>query len=258
VSRSFSQLRRLTSEEWRRPIGPAAYARGVSCCLENARNLVDDSLSLFGARSNARAVVLAVLALEEGDKIKRLMRVALLTDPKAIEREWVAFRNHKPKLSSALSLLTHGELSMLNDRLPPKKKRFPAGAEWMADVPRLTQRLKLRCLYVTRLRDGTWTLPSKMVPRLMARVMIGGALHFFSITTTLVLGIDMLIGGQLEETPEWKRPDFSESTLRAQRWLRWRLGRVGQRWGQRELARHLEWLNKTEERSRELFGRQSG
>jgi hypothetical protein len=119
-------------------------------------------------------------------------------------------------------------------------------------MPRLTERLKERCIYVTRLQDGTWTVPSKVVSRLTAEAIIAGVLLFFSLTTTLVLGAEMLVGGQLEESPGFERPDLSKATPRAKRWLRWRLGKAGQLWGQRELSRHLEWAGKAEERSRRL------
>jgi AbiV family abortive infection protein len=115
-------------DEWRRPIGPAAYARGVSACLENARGLIEDALVLLESGRTARAVALGILALEEGDKIKRVFRIALMTDPTAIKREWAAFRDHRPKLSSSLSLLTHGGFSIVTDRVARKKPLPPAGS----------------------------------------------------------------------------------------------------------------------------------
>ena len=247
----MTYLKRISMDEWRRLIGPTAYARGVSACLENARALIEDSLVLLESGRTARAVALAILALEEGDKIKRVFRIAFLTNPVAIKREWAKFRDHKPKLSSSLSLLTHGGFSIVSDKVA-RKKTLPLGGEWIADLPRLTERLKERCIYVTRLQDGTWTVPSKVVSRLTAELVIAVILFLFSTTTALVLGTEMLVGGQLEESPGFERPDLTQATPRAKRWLRWRLGNAGQLWGKRELSRQMQWASKAAERSRRL------
>jgi hypothetical protein len=59
-------------KEWRRAIGASAYASGVSACLDNGRSLIDESHLLLEAGHISRATLLAILALEEGDNLKRL------------------------------------------------------------------------------------------------------------------------------------------------------------------------------------------
>lgn len=247
-SRIGSQLRRISMEESRRPLGPTAYAHGMSACLENARALVDDSLFLLESGRNARAVALAVLALEDGDKLKRVFRLAFASDPVWTKREWAAFRDHKAKLPSALSLLTHGGFS-LHD-IPPRKI-IPVLWD-NPDLPRLAQRLKERCLYVSRLRDGIWSVPSNVAPPELAPAIVASALFVFTVTSTLVLCTDLLVGGQLEESPGFERPDFTGALPRARRWLKWRLGPGGQRWGRREMARLEAWGDQAVPRSQSL------
>jgi len=109
-ARSLAYLRRLKLKEWTRPISPTSYARGVSVCLENARSLLDDALILMETERNPRAVALAILALEEGDKVRQLLLLCMGEGD--MKKQWEAFRGHGPKLSSTLSILTHGKYSL--------------------------------------------------------------------------------------------------------------------------------------------------
>jgi len=103
-------------------------------------------------------------------------------------------------------------------------------------------------MYADLLRDGTWSVPSRTVPRVLSGVIIGIAGLFLGITTTLVLGSEMVLAGQLEPMPGQGPPDLSDLSRRGRSWYEWRMGRAGQRWGARELSRHLQWVEGAEAR----------
>lgn len=243
--RAWEEFRRVRMDEWPSlPIGPAACARGASLCLENGRGLFDDAVTLLEAGAGERGVALAILALEEGEKVTRLFNLAVFTDPAEVKREWKKFRNHRPKLSGAFSPLTHGGWTLFHENLPPRRGTKPT---WLAEIPRLASQLKERCFYVDRLKDGTWTVPARMMPRPLPQAIVGAVMTFFSLRTTLALGRDLVLGGQLEGISA-QLPQLSEMTPRARRWMRWRHGKAGQRWGEREYSRHLEWVGTLEAR----------
>ena len=224
-SRSIAYLRRVRMPGWTRRISPTAYARGVTVCLENARSLLDDALVLLEAKRRARATALAILALEEGDKVRRLLLLCM--GPGEAKREWEAFRLHGPRLSASLSILTHGDYSFLPRSwasIRPKRR----GSGWIGDLPHIAGMLRERCFYADLLRDGTWSVPSRMVPRGVCEAIIGIANVFLGITTTLALGSEMVVAGQLEPAPGWVRPESGGESPRGKRWTQWRMGRVGE------------------------------
>jgi len=248
---SLAGLRRLKKKGWTRPISPTSYARGVSACLENARSLLDDALILSESGRHSRAVALAVLTLEEGDKIRQLLLLCMGEgDAKG---QWEAFRNHRPRLSSSLSLLTHGRFSLLQRAWASEKRKLGHDGS-LAELPHLADLLKQRCLYADLLSDGTWSVPSRVVPKVASKAIIGTAALLLGITTTLVLGTDMVLAGQLEPMPGQALPDLGEMSQRGKAWHRWRMGRVGQQWGARELARHLRWVEASGSRMTRIVG----
>lgn len=254
-TRALAHLKRLEMREAEHPLSPTAYGKGVSACLENSRALFDESLTLMEGGHHARAVALAILSLEELDKVKRILRLTLFVDAKDIKREWRSFRNHHPKLTSSLSFLTHGTISIVTDVIKGPKGRGKE-LKWLPKSPELASTLKLRCLYVSCLEDGFWSVPSKLVPRYIASAIIAVVHFLLSINTAIVLGIEMVVGGQVEGGPEIERPDLSKgATIRARKWLRWRLGKAGQRWGETELGKMMRWLNASGARSKRLSRR---
>ena len=249
-SKSTAYLRRLKMKGWTKPIGPAPYARGVSVCLGNARDLLDDAVVLLSHGRNARAVALAILALEEGDKVRQLFLLTHMGSDDA-SKQWEAFRNHRPKLSASLSLLTHGTFSLHQLKWAALKPRGIGGAEF-GELPHLADVLKERCLYADFLRDGLWSVPGRTVPRVAASGIVGLASYLLGITSTLVLGTEMTIAGQLEPMPG-QSPVMTKLSKRGERWYAWRMSGVGQRWGARELARHMGWVEDGEARMKRIL-----
>lgn len=251
-SRSIAYMRRLRVREWTKPISPASYARGVSVCLANARDLMDDAVVLLMDGRNARAVALAILALEEGDKVRQLFLLTHMGDDDA-RKQWEAFRLHRPKLSASLSLLTHGSFSLHQRKWAALKLKGGRGM-FFAELPHLANVLKERCLYADLLRDGLWSVPARTVPRVVAAGIVGLASYLLGITSTLVFGSDMTIAGQLAPMPGQHRPVMSGLSKRGERWYTWRMSRVGQQWGARELTRHMRWVVDWEARMKRIAG----
>ncbi len=236
------RLRRIKMAGWTSRISAGAYGKGVSACLENARGLLEESSLLFDAGHHARATALAILAVEEGDKVRRLLMLCLADGNLA--REWEDFRNHGPKLSAAFSLFTHGKFSHL--RTSWAQLRPKAGApEWFRDLPHYAGRVKERMLYVDLLKDGSWSSPSRALPPLVCEGIILFCQMAVGVTTTFALGIDLVLHGQLEPG-ELQLPVMEPASMtpQARRWFKWRSGAAGQRWGSRELARQMEWAER--------------
>lgn len=238
-SRPLRYMRRLGLGEWVGPVSPAAYARGVSASLDNARSLLDDARLLMEAKRHPRAVALAMLALEESDKLRLLFLLCMGAPTKA---HWKAFRDHRRKLSSSLRLLTHEKFSLFGSAAasasPP-----PKAAKWLRDLPNLSQVLKLRCLYVDRLRDGSWSVPSRIVPPVFTAGLLSLAAYLLVWNTSWVLAAELTVAGQQELVGLKKvNFDWSEASPCGRRWMRWRSGKAGQAWGAREWKRHGEWV----------------
>lgn len=237
-SSQLAYLRRLRLKEWSRPISPATYARGVAVCLENARSLLDDALLLMESGHRARAVALAVLALEEGDKPRQLLLLCMGNE--SARKQWKAFRSHGPKLAAALSMFTHGDYSIRQQQWASRKPKKGHDSS-NPDLPHLAQVLKERCFHADLLADGTWSVPGRTVPRAIGEAIIGVASLQLAIATTLSLGADMVAGGQVECGAGSAHVDFTDASPRGRRWLRWRTGKAGQRWGAQEWAKHTRW-----------------
>ena len=248
---SLAYLRRLKVKGWARRITPTSYARGVSVCLANARSLLDDAMILLEAGRTSRAVALAILALEEGDKTRQLLLLCMGDgDAKA---QWEAFRNHRPKLSASLSLLTHGTYSLI-PRAWANAKRQPGHGGSLAELPLLADVLKQRCFYSDLLSDGKWSDPSRVVPKVAGKAIVGLAALFLGLTTTLALGSEMVVAGQLDPMPGQTLPDLGKMSRRGKQWHRWRMGKAGQQWGARELARHVDWVEASGSRMTRIVG----
>jgi AbiV family abortive infection protein len=238
---STAYIRRVRMKGWTRRIGPTTYARGVTVSLDNARSLLEEALILFEAKRWARASALAILALEEGDKVRRLLHLTLASGD--AKKEWDAFRRHGPRLSASLSLLTHGDYSLLHRSWASIRPKRGGNT----DLPHVVEILRERCLHADLLRDGTWSVPRRMVPRPVCAIIIAMVDLFLGLTTSLSLGTDMVVGGQLDPEPGQVRPDLG-STKRGKKWMQWRMSKAGQSWGARELSRHLRWTEGHKER----------
>lgn len=244
-ARQLAYLRKLRSKVWTRPISPSMYARGVSTCLENARSLLDEAFLLLEAKHRARAVALAILALEEGDKPRQLLLLTM--GQETAKKQWDAFRSHAPKLAASLSLLTHGKYSLLQRAWggvkPNKGCGFP-----VADLPRMAEILKERCLYVDLLSDGTWSIPNRTIPAMLGEVFVGGACLQLMLTMSFPLLAGRALGGQGEDWFGKVEVGWDSASPRGRCWLRWLASQAGQAWSESEWGRHSLWVEKSADR----------
>ena len=83
-----------------KPLNNKQIATGMHSCYMNARALVDEAKILRGNGCNARALSLAILALEELGKIPLICEGILYqeNDASAWQRFWKDFQSHQTKL----------------------------------------------------------------------------------------------------------------------------------------------------------------
>jgi AbiV family abortive infection protein len=218
-------LRGILTAEWEGTVSPRKYADGVSACLENSRRLFEDSLTLQKAHRYPSAVALAILSLEEIDKMYRLLRIALIKEPSSLKREWAEWRDHKAKLKSVLR------------PIPAEQPKATAEVLSIATVHHLAQRLKLRSLYVTLLQDGTWSRPGGIITESLCRGMV-------IPTAFLLFGRASLLGFLADDTVE-KMDMPTKATSVARRLHKWRRSQPGLRWAEQQGKIHEKWLTAT-------------
>lgn len=77
-------------------------AKGIMCCYDNAKQLIEDAKLLFKHKRYARAVALAIIALEEYGKAEELLGLTSPISPKELDTFIKRrFRDHHGKQMAA-------------------------------------------------------------------------------------------------------------------------------------------------------------
>jgi AbiV family abortive infection protein len=213
--------------------------------LENARALLDEAFVLMEAKHRARAVALAILALEEGDKPRQLLLLTM--GQETAKKQWGAFRAHGPKLAASLSLLTHGDYSLLQKSWAGLKPKRGHSSTDM-DLAHVAQVLRERCIHADLLSDGTWSIPNRTISAMLVEAFVGAACLQLMLTSTLPLLADRALGGQAEDWFGKSDVDWDSASPRGRRWLRWRASQAGRAWSEEEWARHSRWVEESADR----------
>lgn len=150
--------RRLGSDERRLwTLTPNEATAGVSAALENGRRLASDARLLNEQGRSPTALAIAILAVEELDKIGLITQVwHARHSPEKLDAPVSDFRNHRVKNSQMLvaRCVEMGFVPAEIDRI--KSDRGPSWAAFFED-------LKHKHIYVDRTKDG-WRSPSGIWP----------------------------------------------------------------------------------------------
>lgn len=82
-------------DEYRGKLTIDQAAEGIEKVIENAEDLLDDSLILFKASKFPRSISLAIMAVEEVSKIEIIKKILLSNGVEG--KIWKEFKNHKTK-----------------------------------------------------------------------------------------------------------------------------------------------------------------
>ena len=149
-------------------LAPPLLGSLARAALDNASNLLADSLVLLAAGRHPRALALAVLAAEElGKHMMCMSAVALdVDDPSTVKKFWRRFRSHDAKFA------TWYELFIIHLTADPSEESTPD--DWtdmwseVSKTVKVAMESKLQALYVDA-RDGDVTSPEQVVTEELAR-----------------------------------------------------------------------------------------
>lgn len=132
-------------------------AEGIDLCLENARDLLEDSIVLKKKRRYPRALTCLLVAREELGKVYVLVGMAYTypEDQRRWLEDWRLFHNHKAKASRVASHGIVGELRKSSDSLVDAY--FDAIEVVFSDL-----QLREASLYADFSEINGWTSPSKI------------------------------------------------------------------------------------------------
>ncbi len=127
------------------PLNKEQIAKGMHLCYMNAMSLVDESRLLKENGYYARALSLAILALEELGKIPLIFNMILCPadDAEAWRKSWEEFQSHKSKLG-IMTIYGKQVLRALGESF---KTELPSGIEPLAN------KLKQLGFYVSFFKD---------------------------------------------------------------------------------------------------------
>lgn len=152
-------------DAYRGKLTPAQVAAGINAASDNARRLLADAKTLFGAGAHPSAVALAILSIEESGKSSILRSLAVAQDGKAIDAAWKSYRAHTKKNVTWII----GELAMKGARRLDDLR--PMWDE-TSDHPYLLDHLKQIALYSDCLGQAHWSIPLNLVGEKLAKGFI--------------------------------------------------------------------------------------
>lgn len=147
-------------DEYRGKLTIDQAAEGIQKVIENAEDLLDDSLILFKASKFPRAISLAIMAVEEVSKIEIIKKILLANGIEG--RIWKEFKNHKTK-NHTWYFPVLKKFSVANNDV---KHFVGAKSNWVKRI----DDLKNQTLYLNanRKNDGLdfeWNLPKTLVQK---------------------------------------------------------------------------------------------
>lgn len=123
--------------------------------LRNAARLAEDAQALFARDRIPSAAALAILSIEESDKVSILRQMAIAEDEKECQQLWKAYRSHTKKNTLWLfgELVQKGARSL--DELRPL-------VDPSSDHPDILDQIKQLCIYTDCFTKAKWSSPDEV------------------------------------------------------------------------------------------------
>ncbi len=145
------------------PLSPNEVAKGTEVAASNARDLFRSAEVLFGLGHFAQSAALAILAIEEVQKVFILLDLLLAANEAETKRLWSEYRRHSPKqtrFSKWLRVKAHTEKKPSSDtREIEKLLSNPALGESVLELR------KQLYFYTDNFQGSGWSLPSRSATR---------------------------------------------------------------------------------------------
>jgi AbiV family abortive infection protein len=161
---SEGQVKRPASHEpYCGPLSPNDVAKGTELAASNARDLFRSAEVLFGVGHFAQSAALAILAIEELQKVFILLDLLLAANEAETKRLWSEYRRHSPKqtrFSKWLRLKAHREKKpSLDIRETEKLLSDPTLGESVLELRKQVY------LYTDNFQGSGWSVPSSRATR---------------------------------------------------------------------------------------------
>lgn len=152
-------------DAYRGRLSPAQVAAGINAALDNARRLLADASTLFGAGSHPSAAALAILSIEESGKPSILRSLALAQDDKDVNVAWKSYRAHtKKNVAWIMADLVAKGARRLDDLRPLWDET--------SDHPYLLDQVKQLGFYSDCLGQAHWSIPINVIDEKLAKGLI--------------------------------------------------------------------------------------
>jgi AbiV family abortive infection protein len=158
-------------DAYKGPLSPAQVAEGMTAALANAARLASDAEAMLERGSNATAVSLAALSIEEAGKVSILRSLALAVTPEEARARWKDYRTHTRKnVAWILPALVAGGARTL-DALRPL-------VDETSDHPEILDQIKQLGFYTDCLGKAHWSVPTDVINLDLAKGIVNIARVF--------------------------------------------------------------------------------
>ncbi len=155
---------------------PAMAARGVQAAMANGTQLLTEAVLLMNNGHHCRAMVLAVLGIEEVGKTQVILHILCAKDDAERKKFWKQFRTHTSKTSVAAvpSLLSEGIRTWAT---------FDKAYGAVETLPFVLEEWKQAALYCEAISGGQWVIPEQHVPLDKAQWVLRTGLQMVNSTS---------------------------------------------------------------------------
>ena len=138
---------------------------GMNAAIRNARRLAYDAKTMLERSRYPTAVALAILSIEEREKVRILRLIAIAPNDKLLQVGWNAYVDHKSKNASWIlpDMIAQGVRGL--DTLGPLLDRKSEHAE-------LLDQFKKIALYSDCLGNARWSEPEELVNKEIASLVV--------------------------------------------------------------------------------------
>jgi AbiV family abortive infection protein len=160
---------KLATKQYRGYLTYEQIVAGMSAAAQNAARLADDADSLIQLHRFPTAGSLALLSLEESDKVRILRSMATAIGQEDVLRVWKSYRRHTDKHSLTLLLQLSREgarrLSDFRDCVTDDG----------LDERQVYDSVKQLGFYTDCLGNANWSIPVEIIDEELARALVKGA-----------------------------------------------------------------------------------
>jgi AbiV family abortive infection protein len=171
----------------------------MNAAAKRAAQLLSDSEVLLESGSYASAAAVAILAIEEAEKVSVLREIAVAESDSELKQAWKGYRSHTRKNATWL-------LAEMYKSGARKADDFAGLLDEDADHPYILDQLKQLSFHTDCLGSGTWSEPHAVVDRQLAESLVTAARVFDGTQTYSARELELwveLVGPALKRDGKW-------------------------------------------------------